>query len=216
MYSNSSMSFLKFKNLETIAEVKFQLDNIELMRLYFNEAPSEDIINEFKGGYIIMTNNSVMSLRFDSHVFFLKKFDNLQLQNLLILYHKFMLVQFKNENYFEIYNVYTGDLIRKQEFKTKIKCILCKTNNDLIINVNEREFTDLVVILEKSELHIISLKDLDLKISPLLTIQASGIEYYDCSLNNDEEEYCKSNKVLSKNNLSELIRLDKGYILNSN
>jgi hypothetical protein len=197
------MSFLKFNQVQTIGRINYPIDNVELTRLYLNETPKEDIINEFKGGYILMTNNTLTSLRFDSHVLFFKKFDNHILENILILYHKFMLVQFRNEKYFEIYDIYTGDLILKQEFRTKIKFILCKTINDYIVDLKEVECTDLFVVLEKSELHLISLKNLDLQLSTLLTIPASGIECFDCFLNGNEDEFfTKNNKILCKYILS--------------
>jgi hypothetical protein len=59
------------------------------------------------------------------------------------------------------------------------------------------------VVLEKSELHLISLKNLDLQLSTVLTIPASGIECFDCSLNGNEDEHVtENNKILCKYILS--------------
>ena len=159
-----------------------QVENVEVTRAYFNDRPARDFetINEFDGGYLIMGQSVVMSLRFDNHVFFDKKFVN-YVQNILLLHHQYVLVQFRNQFYFEIYNIISGQLVLTQKFKAKIKFILCNTKNNSIPSIKNKESSDLFIVLEKGEILKYILKGTDLLVINLVyNLAPGGIECYDC------------------------------------
>lgn len=171
---------------------------VELTRMYLNSQPTDAAsIDEFDGGYVIMTRKSIMSVRFDSHIYFFKTFDNIQLQKILILYEKYLLVQFKDEKFFEIYDFLTGHLVMTQNFDVTIRNTLCTTNNEFLIEFNNNlSCTDVLVAFEKGEFQMISFDGRDLQINILYRILPSGIEFYDFCFEDNHDPLQNNNRIL--------------------
>ena len=191
-------------DLKTAGELHYPILNensgeIELTRLHFNEKPSNDasFISEFDGGFILMTKNSIISVGFDSHIFFSKTFDGVQLEKISILYDKFLLVQFKNEKFFEIFDFRTGNIVSRQSFNSSIRFIICTTHDNLATQIYNLYFANFLVVLEKGEFKMISLKGTEGNISILYSIPPSGIECVDCCFEDNERTCLNSKKVLA-------------------
>ena len=184
------MNVLCLPRLKVLGENKYpsligfenQVEKVEMTRVYFNTSPDKNYesISEFDGGFLIIGQSVLMSLRFDNHIFFERKFSN-SLKNIFLLPKKYVLVQFNEQNYFEIYNILTGELVSTQTFQTKIKFILCSINNNFPVLINKLRNSELLIVLEKGEFQKFSLVSADvLDIKRIYNIQPGGIECNDC------------------------------------
>ena len=186
------LNAFEMSELKNFGEIVYP-DNIlvEETRAYFNHKP--EMVTSFNlidGGYVLRSQDTVMSYKFDQTLIFSKKFSNLK--NIFLVPKKFLVLQFEDETYFEIYNVLTGEKLIRESFKTKIKLMACNVRFDRIIEMNlknDQEFS-LVVVLEKSEIHRFKIGNEKSILTFVFKLPPAGIECHALSFSSQEDSMC--------------------------
>ena len=199
--NSSSIKIFKLQTFSICGENEYPLVNneeIELTRVYFNVRPTiENKVSEFDGGYILMSKSTISSVKFDKKIYFTKTFSDVQLQDILLLYEKYVLVYFKNEKYFEIYNIFNGNFILKQVFEEKIKLILSQIENKFIISMRNYSSSEICVILEKGQFQKFSINMDNLNIQLTFDLAPTGFECCHAAYENDGTDKSIDNVILT-------------------
>jgi hypothetical protein len=190
---SDSINLFILESLQNIGENKYpiiygknkEVETVTMTRVYLKASDkTEYILNEINGGYVIMTKSTIISIKFDTKIYFAKQFTDSELKTIFIIPDRYILVQFENRNYFELYNIFTGELVITQSFDSLIKFIICSLNNTYIVNLTTKTATEIVIALEKGELqkYIIPFTKTPaekLSCQLLYRMPSSGIECYD-------------------------------------
>ena len=162
--------------------------------MYFENvrSGSEEIITSFSGGYVLMTDTRIHSLNFNSETIFKKDFANVTLKKIFLVPKKFLIVQFENQSYFEIYDYNTGELLDTKRFDKNVKFILSTIRDDHAFNYTGFEGAYLMVVLENSSIHKFIFNESSLNLQ--YVIPSSGIEVHSCNIY-IPEEILKSQQV---------------------
>lgn len=156
------INFFVLETMETIGNNKYpeifginkQLETVEKTRVYYNKRPQarDRIVEEFDGGYVIMTASTIMSIKFDTQVNFSKQFSASEIADIFVIPNKYLFVQFKNTKYCEIYNIFTGELVEKETFDSLVKFVICSFDNNYAVEMPTTKNAEFVVALERGEI----------------------------------------------------------------
>jgi hypothetical protein len=150
---------------------------------------SELNLKKMNGVAVVISNHLLYSINFDSTVNFMKTFGNIEITKIHQISSNHVLVFFENTKYFEIYNVYTGEMVLNRTFDMPIKFLETSLNDELatknyISNVN------LNVVLKNSEINIFSVigelttsdkKMNNIKIDLIINFKSMGIDCVACA-----------------------------------
>ncbi len=154
-----------------------------MFRGYFVRRPvgNELSLSEFKGGVLVSNDTCLYSIKFNKEILFEKTFANSRIETTFILNPGHFLVQFKNTNYFEIYDLFTGQLTCRHEFKTEIKFILVDSRSEFMFNLSSSEISSIVVILDYCEIHTFKFDNkLEGKLVGNYVIPPVGVQCFSC------------------------------------
>ena len=215
------INFFLLQKLRSIGEQKYpvitnssnQIESVKITRVFFVTVPryDDEMLNDFDGGYIIMSQSTITSIKFDKSIYFTKKFSDAELINIFLLPDKYLLVQFLNKKYFDIYNIFTGETVVRKTLNSVIKRINCSINNEYIIKLMSiYGASELIVCLEKGEIQKF-LFNTNLEL--MYKIPPGGIECYDCAfkmvVKNDGDLSCIDARFY-------IVTFDDGAILSIN
>lgn len=155
---SSNVLHISTGKLETIGEIQLPNANkkfYSVFRGYFITRPlgNELSLSEFKGGVLFMTDDCFYSMKFNKELNYCKTYAQLKLENIFILNPHHVLVLFKDKNFFDIYDLFTGELVTQYTFNSEIKYILPDLRNDYMVNLRSKE-TKLIIVLEKCEIKL--------------------------------------------------------------
>lgn len=162
------MNIFQMSRMKSLGDIKFPLikstDKYLKALVYLKQntdyQDDELRISNFDGGYVLMTTTTIFSLRFDGQELFVKEFDKLILKNMFIVPTKYLIIQYENQKYFDVYNLFTGKLITSEKFDKKIDLIECSIRNDAIIYFDEyKPDQNLLVAFEKGEILKLNISD---------------------------------------------------------
>jgi len=156
------MDFNSSKSFET----DYSLENTEKefthMIVYITEQmPINKTLKDFKGGFLVASENEIISYSFEKEIFFKKKFYSQSIINICLISSNHLLVAFAES--LHIYNFYTGELISQKYFSDKIKFMLSNSDPKDIIDL--KTFSKIhyihkpcliAIVLETAELNLFS------------------------------------------------------------
>ena len=193
---SDSINLFYLERLQTIGESKYpiiydknikEIETVTVTRVFFittiNNKNPNIIIDEIDGGYIIMTKSTIMCIKFDTKVYFSKQFTDSELTTIFVIPDRYILAQFENRNYFEIYDLFTGEFVSKQSFDSTVKFLICSLNNTYTIDLSTKTATEITIGLDKGELQKFILLNENpaekLKFQLLYKIPPRGIDFFD-------------------------------------
>lgn len=139
------------------------------------------LLKEYKGGFIVASDNEILSYSFDSTLLFKKKLtDNSIIKNVYLISSKHFLVVYHNRNYFETFNIKNGALMRNL-YEKQIQFITVNTHVQYVNNLEQimKRQILIVVALELAELIVLRVSDkTNLRFKQTRKIPPAG---YDCS-----------------------------------
>jgi hypothetical protein len=131
--------------------------NILITYIYENFEINEVVpLKIFNGGFIIANSNTFISYSFDSSIYFQKDFETDSILDLFLISSNHALVCLNGKNCFDIYNIFTSELVKTESFGFKIQNVY--TNLNRIYVVPMREFVDerlVIVVLENMNLLVL-------------------------------------------------------------
>jgi hypothetical protein len=107
---------------------------------------------EFKGGVLAMNEDVLYSIKFNKEIKFCKSFGDTKMANVFVLNPHHVLIQFKNQNYFEIYDLLDGKLTIRKHFDSEVKFILTNSRDDFMHNMSTTKHSVIIAILNMSEI----------------------------------------------------------------
>ncbi len=158
--SNKLIAF-NMQNIKTSGEILMPNSNLPFQHLvvYFAQFDQEadTLLKNISGGFLVSNTKELISYGFNSQIYFHKKFDNSIIESLHFLSSNHVLVHFKDESYFEIYNIFTSEFVR-QDFPSKIVSISCNHPTKIILCLDKLENTVIVVALLSQDIHLYQFK----------------------------------------------------------
>lgn len=165
---SDKINLFYLRNVETLGEIPIPNGQIELFtqaRAYLEQRPTfygkRPIFSQIKGGCLVMSSKTIHHIYYNETILFTKTYKKETLENIFILNQKNFLVQFEDNNYFEICNMNTGELIKKCEFNSKVKLIKSTINMSLMDDFKLTKTIHLLVCLERGEIHKFSVNQSD-------------------------------------------------------
>jgi hypothetical protein len=110
----------------------------------------------FKGGFIIANSNTFISYSFDSSIYFQKDFEKDSILDLFLISSNHALVCLNGKNCFDIYNIFTSELVKRESFAFKIQNVYTNLNRIYVVPMTEFVDDRLVnVVLENMNLLVL-------------------------------------------------------------
>jgi len=128
--------------------------------VYFGqfEENADSSLKNIIGGFLVSNTKELISYNFDSQIYFRKQFDNSTIECLYLLSSNHVLVYFKDENFFEIYNIFTSELVLRKDFSSKIVSLSCNHPTKIILCLDMLKNTSIVLGLESQEIYLFQFK----------------------------------------------------------
>jgi hypothetical protein len=135
---SDKLNVMDFNSSKTF-ETDYSLENTEkefnYMIVYITgEIPLDKTLKDFKGGFLVASENEIISYSFEIEIFFKKKFHSQSIINICLISSNHLLVAFAES--LDIYNLFTGELISRKYFRDKIKFLLSNSDPKIIIDLN--------------------------------------------------------------------------------
>lgn len=157
---------LKTKNQNNIV-IENKNQSFIFMIIYCNEKLDNSInsFSEINGGFLVATENMILSYSFQNTLYFKKRFNDYDDQdiitNICLVSSNHVVVSFLGKNYFDIYNIFSGEFIHRKIFEKNILFIVNNTHKQQVNFTSFFEETQsfIAVVLESSELLVFSLEN---------------------------------------------------------
>ena len=201
-------------NLTDLANFKLEYTDKELchMVVYSLEDLSEEniLLKDFKGGFIVSSDDEILSYSFELTLLFKKKLTNELIKDIFIINSINFLVSFQDKKYFDVYNLTTGELVLREHFDKTIQFLAVNTHHELI-NIttylaNVPVF--IAVVFESTEMKIFEVKgkkeatnidESNFTIKLTYNVPAAGFDCYSIKFDQLIKLYEFENLVLTLN-----------------
>lgn len=92
-----------------------------------------DLLKNTNGGCILFSRSEILSLAFNSKVYFTKSFGSDEtVTSVGLISASHVMVGFESRRYFDIYDIFTGQLAMRKEFDGVIRFLLVETTVERI------------------------------------------------------------------------------------
>ncbi|CAF0801193.1 unnamed protein product [Brachionus calyciflorus] len=156
-------------------------------------------LNDFPGGLTLFYTNHIVLLNFDSTIKSQKEFEK-TISSVYQLSKDYVIVIFKNENFFEIYNLDNFNLVEVVKFQSKILLSATSVNQTKIIDLSNLKCVYLMISFDTNETEIfnICIKDDRIELNKELNVPSCGLKINSLKIIPEN----KSMSMISYENLS--------------
>ena len=156
--------------------------NFSHLIVYSFDNYKSDDVKVFKdlgqGGFLVANDDEILSYSFEIVLLFRKTFVNEIISNVFIINKLYFLVSFQEKNYFDIYEITSGELKLRKIFDKQIKLLTVNTFTEYVEFFKNKQ-TFIVVCFESAEITILMVRDeKELSIELVKTIAKAGFDCY--------------------------------------